>query len=45
MVTSPIMTLFVGPRKIFCLFMTTVTSFLHSLKCKLGYVQPPQNSL
>ena len=35
-VTSPIASHFVGPRTMFCSFVTTVASFLNSLKCKLG---------
>jgi len=43
-VISPIATLLSVPA-VFCSFITTVASFLYSLKCKLGYVESPHKSL
>jgi len=43
-VTSPITTLFVGPRTIFCVYNDSCKLF-YSLKCKLGYVEPQHKYL
>ena len=43
--TSPVATFFVGLGGIFCSCITAAASFLYSLKCKLGYVEPPPNIL
>jgi len=36
-VTSPTAPVCVGPRRIFCSFITTFAGFLYNLKCKRGY--------
>lgn len=41
-ISSPIAMLFVSPCRIFCLLiLTEFASFLHSVMCKLSYVEPP----
>ena len=44
-VTSTCSDTFVCLCRIFCSFITTFASFLYSLKCKLGYVEPLPNLL